>query len=114
MYYDDYEFASTRSMEQVEKDWKDKHRDTFKQGKWKKIQGRELTADDIGKRIKFLWFIEWENDTTDLDGILTSVNTYPDSPYYFLAQFENGIGRDRSTFGYNVYDQTVYVQQSKE
>jgi hypothetical protein len=111
MYYDDDDdFRYTRSNEDIEKDWKQKHRDVFKQGKWKKIQGRELTQEDIGKRIKFLWFIEWENDTTDLDGILTSISTFPDSPYYFLANFKSGKGRDESTFGYNVYDQTVYVQ----
>lgn len=113
MYDYDDDWGSVKSPEQQEKVWKKNNRDVFKQGKWKKIEGQELTQADIGKRVKYLWFIEWETDTNDVDGILTRINPYPTESYYFVADVIGGTKDDPRYHLYNVYGQTMYVQESK-
>lgn len=110
--YDDDDFTHVVSVEQQEKQWKRMHSEVFKQGKWKKIEGHQLTADDIGKRVKFLWFIEWETSTNDIDGILKAFHPYPEEAYYCVAEIVGGTESDPRYHNYNVFGQTMYVQTS--
>lgn len=109
-FYDDDDYRDCFSLDQQERDWKRRNADDFKAEKWTKMDGRNLSAQDAGKRIKFLWHIPWENDTYDVDGIITAV--HPSSePYYHVVEVIGGTEDNQRYHGLNVYGCTVYIQQ---
>lgn len=92
-----------------EKDWLYDNRD-LKDGTWRKIQGHELTQEDVGLEVKYLHFIAWEDATYDVQGILEEVQGLTDA-YYSVAKIENPNGDHFHSFYGNVYGDTLYVKK---
>lgn len=91
-------------------DWVQRNSEVKGKG-WKKIQGHELTEDDIGKLVKFENCMEWESSSTTAEGILTRIGK-PET-YYFPVDI---IPDDGSLYGMyygSVYGIEVYVKKDK-